>query len=52
MDAFATAIKAETSLEDKKTIECQLLKYCEMDTQAMVQIFDYLRIGPTEDSGT
>ena len=24
MDAFATAIKAETSLEDKKTIECQL----------------------------
>lgn len=42
MDAFAKAIHADTSTDEKKQIEQELLKYCEMDTMAMVEIFNYL----------
>lgn len=52
MDAFAKAIHPATTLEEKKEIENQLLKYCEMDTKAMVEILSYLLIGPIDDTLT
>ena len=48
MEAFAQAIHPNTSTAERQSIEKQLLEYCEMDTQAMVQIFSYLFIGPVE----
>ena len=45
MDAFAKAIHSDTTIEEKKLIEQQLLKYCELDTMAMVEIFNYLNKG-------
>jgi len=52
MDAYAKAIHPETDVEEKKLIEQQLLKYCELDTRAMVEIFEFLTIGPAEYLGT
>ena len=43
MDAYAKAIHPETTTEEKQIIEQQLLKYCELDTWAMVEMFAYLR---------
>ena len=45
MEAFAKAINPETPITERQSIEKQLLEYCEMDTQAMVQIFSYLLNG-------
>ncbi len=43
MDAYAKAIDPDTLRDEKQLIKQQLLQYCEMDTQAMVQIFYYLQ---------
>ena len=43
MEAYAKAIDPETSAAEKQSIEQQLLKYCELDTWAMVEMFAYLR---------
>ena len=42
MDAYLEAIQAGTDLARKKQIEDQLVKYCELDTYAMVQIWRFL----------
>jgi hypothetical protein len=39
MDAFKEAISSETSATRKKEIEQQLLRYCELDTYAMVRLW-------------
>ena len=52
MDAYAKAIDEGTSSEEKKTIEKQLLSYCELDTLAMVEVHSYLTIGPISGDKT
>ena len=39
MDAFLEGINAGTSLERKTQIEIQLKAYCELDTYAMVRLW-------------
>ncbi len=39
MDAFIEAISSDTSTTRKKEIEQQLLRYCELDTYAMVRLW-------------
>jgi hypothetical protein len=39
MDAFMEALAPQTNAERKKEIETQLLRYCEMDTFAMVRLW-------------
>lgn len=39
MDAFMEALAPQTSAERKKEIETQLLRYCELDTFAMVRLW-------------
>jgi hypothetical protein len=41
MDAFSEAIDKETSSERKQEIEYQLKKYCELDTFAMVRLWEF-----------
>ena len=43
MDAFEIAISIDTSKEDKDKLKAQLLKYCELDTFAMVEIFRFFK---------
>ncbi len=43
VDAFKEAIALETSPEQKKTIEHQLLDYCQLDTLALVEIWKFFR---------
>lgn len=42
MEAYLEAIHSETTLERKAAIEAQLLKYCGLDTFAMVRIWQFL----------
>ena len=42
MAAYAEAIETETPINRKETIREQLLKYCELDTYAMVRLWDFL----------
>jgi hypothetical protein len=39
MDAFNEAISSDTNAARKKEIEQQLLRYCELDTYAMVRLW-------------
>ena len=41
MEAFAEAIHPETQAERKEQLRQQLLKYCELDTYAMIKIWQY-----------
>lgn len=41
MDAFDEAIAQETTEERKEIIRKQLLKYCELDTYAMVRLWEF-----------
>lgn len=41
MDAFLEAISSNTELVRKKQIEQQLLKYCELDTYAMIRLWQF-----------
>ena len=43
MDAFEEAISDTTSAERKEEIRTQLLKYCELDTYAMVKLWGFFR---------
>ena len=43
MDAYREAIAPETSPARKAEIETQLLVYCEMDTLAMVRLWEFFR---------
>ena len=43
MDAFAEAISPTVALARKEEIREQLLKYCELDTLAMVKLWEYFR---------
>lgn len=46
MQAYAEAISTDTSAERKAEIEQQLLEYCALDTQAMVEIWKFLTGAP------
>ena len=41
MEAYLQAIDTETSLKQKKVIHQQLLKYCELDTFALVRMWQF-----------
>jgi hypothetical protein len=41
-DAFVEAISPDVSPERKAEIEEQLLRYCKFDTEAMVEIVNFL----------
>jgi len=41
MDAFLKAIDSETPIIEKQKIKHQLLKYCELDTFAMVKLWAF-----------
>jgi predicted RecB family nuclease len=41
MTAYMEATASETSLERKQALEQQLLKYCELDTYAMVRLWQF-----------
>ena len=41
MEAYLKAVDTETSATEKKVIYQQLLKYCELDTFALVRIWQY-----------
>jgi hypothetical protein len=42
-NGFVEAIHAETTPERKAELETKLLRYCEVDTEAMAEIVDYFR---------
>ena len=45
MEAFEIAISGQISKEENKKLEKQLLKYCELDTYAMVELFRFFKNG-------
>ena len=45
MDAFELAISTDITTDKKAELERQLLKYCEMDTLAMVELFNFFKNG-------
>jgi len=51
MDAFLEAISSSTGIDRKKIIEQQLLKYCELDTYAMIRLWQFFtgRVGSSNN---